>query len=131
MPAGRPTEYNQEVIDNAYDYLSDDDEINYKSHGHAIPSIVGMCRVINRARTTLYRWAEEEGNEFKHILEQSNEYQEFATINGTLKNELNANIGKLVLGKHGYSDKSQQELTGANGGPIQMSDVTFVGITKD
>jgi len=108
----RPTDYNQEVIDKAYEYLGDDPSTNYQSHGHAIPSIVGMCRVIKRARTTLYRWAEEEDNEFKYILAQSNEDQEFTLLNGALKNELNPNIAKLALGKHGYHDKQDTNIAG-------------------
>jgi hypothetical protein len=38
MPAGRPTTFNEEIALKAREYLSDDKEVNYLSHGHAIPS---------------------------------------------------------------------------------------------
>lgn len=105
--AGRPTECTEELIAKAREYLSDDWQVNYLSHDHAIPSIVGMCRVLNRARSAIYRWAEDENNEFKDILEESKEFQELVVLNGTLKGDLNAQIGKLVLGKHGYHEKQE------------------------
>jgi hypothetical protein len=107
MPAGRPTTFNEEIAIKAREYLSDDKEVNYLSHGHAIPSIVGMCRVIKRPKSTVYGWAEDKEHEFSDILAESNEFQELTTINGTLKGDLNAQIGKLVLGKHGYHDKQE------------------------
>lgn len=111
MPAGRPTTFNEEVAKAAREYLSDDESVNYKSHDHAIPSIVGMCRVIKRPKSTVYDWAKTEGHEFSDILAESNEFQELVTINGTLKGELNAQIGKLVLGKHGYHEKQEVNAT--------------------
>lgn len=115
--AGRPTTFNKEVAQQARDYLSDNPDINYQSHGHAIPSIVGMCRVINRPKSTVYDWANTEGHEFSDILASSNELQELITMNGALKGELNSQISKLVLGKHGYHEKQDQQVSGPNGGP--------------
>lgn len=115
MPGGRPTDYNDEIVAKAWEYLCSDSSINYESHGHAIPSVVGLCRILNRARTTLYHWEKLDDNEFKHILPACKELQEFVLINGTLKNDLNSNIGKLVLGKHGYHDKQDTNVTGTLG----------------
>lgn len=106
-PIGRPTSWNPEVKQKAIEYLSDNEDINYKSHGHAIPSIVGLCRVLNRSRSTLYNWTQEKGHEFLDILIQSNEFTELETLNGALTGKLNANISKLVLGKFGYTDKAE------------------------
>lgn len=119
---GRPTSCDQETIDKALAYISNDETINYLSHGHAIPSVVGLCRVLNRARSTLYKWAEDPNNIFSDILADSNELQELVLLNGTLTNELNSNIGKLVLGKHGYHDK--QDITGNDGGPIETKEMS-------
>lgn len=111
MLTGRPREYDQSVLDKSAVYLSDDDSKNYKSRGHAIPSIVGLCRVLNRARSTLYKWAGEEDKVgFSDMLAKCNEMQELVTLNGSLKNDLNAQISKLVLGKHGYHDKQDTTL---------------------
>ena len=109
----RPTKYTKALEKQAREYLSDDPEKNYQSCGHAIPSVVGMCRVLGVAKSTVYHWAEDKEHPFLDILEQSNELQELVLFNGALRNELNANIAKLALGKHGFSDK--QELTGQDG----------------
>ena len=98
---GRPTDYSPEMAQKAWDYLE-----NYNSeHKHAIPSIVGLCRVLNIARSTAYKWAGESDKEFSDILEICKDCQELALLNGGLKNEMNATIVKLALGKHGYHDK--------------------------
>lgn len=113
MPAGRPTSCTPEVIGMALNYVSDDETVNYKSHNHVIPSVVGLCRVINRGRSTVYQWADIEDNEFVDILASCNEFQEFTVVNGTLKNEMNATIGKLILGKHGYHEKQDVDVSGS------------------
>lgn len=128
---GRPTSYTKEIIDLSLSYVSNDETINYKSHNHAIPSIVGLCRIINRARSTLYEWAKDTDNEFSDILPQLNEFQEFSALDGTLKGDLNAHIGKLVLGKHGYSDKTATEHSGPGGGPIETKTAVFEFIPVD
>ncbi len=114
MTIGRPTSCTDEVIQKARDYLVDFSTI----HEHPFPSIVGMCRVIERARSTVYDWAEDENNEFSDILEQCNELQEMTLLHKGITNEFNSNITKLVLGKHGYHDKQDQVITGKAGGPV-------------
>ena len=109
-PAGRKTTCTPGVIKLALEYVSDDPKKNYLRYDHAIPSIVGMARVLKRSRATLYTWAKDPENTFHDILAENNEFQELVTINGTLKGELNAQIGKLVLGKHGYHDRQEVEV---------------------
>lgn len=121
MP-GRPTDYTSEIVSQAWDYIGTNPKKNYESHEHAIPSVVGMCRVLNRSRTTLYDWAKSKDNSFSYILPACKELQEFATVNGTLKNELNSNIGKLILGKHGYHDKQDVK---------QQVNVNLTDLTED
>lgn len=130
--AGRPTAYKEEYFDLASKYLSDDESVNYLSYGHAIPSVVGLTRVIGVARSTMYKWAEEEGHPFSDILTQNGEFQELSTLNGALNGSLNAQIAKLVLGKHGYHDKQDNTLSGPEGRPVEVDhQVTFVGVDGD
>lgn len=99
----RPTKKTPELIEAAREYLED-----YETHGHVIPSIVGMAKVLGVARSTLYDWAgDENDDEFSDILEQCNEYQEFQLLNKGLNDTFNASITKLCLGKHGYHDKQE------------------------
>jgi hypothetical protein len=44
--------------------------------------------------------------------------QERELLNGSLKGDYNATISKLMLTKHGYSDKVESEISGPGGGPM-------------
>jgi len=106
----RPTKYNKAILEKANAYLD-----NFKTeHKHSIPSVVGLAKILRINRDTLYEWAKDEKKEeFSDILRQIVSDQEFELLNGGLSGDLNSNIVKLVLGKHGYSDK--QEMTGKDG----------------
>ncbi len=98
---GRPTEYSEAIYEAAAAYLNE-----YKTeHEHAMPSVVGLCSVINRARSTVYKWAGEDHPEFSDILDQINEKQQLVLLNKGLTGEFNSAITKLALGKHGYHEK--------------------------
>ena len=99
MAGGRPKTLTSEVKKKARDYIND-----FESYGDAVPSLVGLCRVINRSRQTLYNWSNDD-SEFLDILEAINENQELVTLNKSLTGEYNATIAKLLLGKHGYTDR--------------------------
>ena len=103
MAGGRPTTYTPEVLEKANTYLEE-----WEAEGDMIPSIVGLAKYIERARSLLYVWAEDKNKkEFKDILEEINEQQHQVLINKGLNSEFNSNITKLVLGKHGYHDKQE------------------------
>jgi len=103
MAGGRPTTYTPEMLEKAYAYLD-----KWESEGDAIPSVVGLVKYIGRSKTCVYDWAKEEGKEeFADILANINETQRQVLINKGLKGEFNSNITKLVLGKHGYSEKKE------------------------
>ncbi len=111
-PVGRPASYDSDVLDKALNYLK-----NYNTeHGHAIPSVVGLCRILNRGRSTVYDWINKEHDsyheEFSDIVDSINEYQHFDLMDGGLTNKFNSNITKLLLHKHGHSDKQETEISG-------------------
>ena len=101
---GRPSKYNQEIVDAARLYID-----NYKDHGDTIPSHAGMACVLKINKSTLYDWAEDSEKEFSDILAECNQSQERVLLNGGLSNEFNAAICKLALGKQGYSEKIEQD----------------------
>lgn len=104
---GRPTEYNEEVLKKAQDYVK-----HYVTNGDVIPSIAGLAVHLGVAKNTLYNWAKEEKNiEFMHTLEEIAYRQENVTLNSGLKGVFNSTISKLVLANHGYHDKQQIEST--------------------
>ena len=115
MAGGRPSKYTPELIEKARDYVD-----NHVKYGDVVPSHAGLACEIDITRSTLYEWShDEEKQEFSDILDKCNKKQERMLLSGALLGDMNANIAKLMLGKHGYSDKQQTELTGANGGPIE------------
>lgn len=105
MPAGRPTKCTPELIEKAKHYLE-----NYKDHDDVIPSVVGMAVALDIRKATLHEWARDEDNEFSYILAKCKEMQENCLVNGGLSSKMNAQIAKLVLGKHGYKERTETDL---------------------
>lgn len=107
MPAGRPTDYNEQTLEKTKHYLA-----NYKDYDDVIPSVAGLAVVLGCARNTIYDWAsQEDKKEFSNILQDILSTQEKTLINKGLNGEFNSNITKLVLGKHGYHDKQETDVT--------------------
>lgn len=113
--AGRPTDWSEEVELAAWDYVD-----NYGDNGHAFPSVVGLCKVLNRGKSTIYKWADDDDKQFRDILDAIKENQELVTFNKAMTNEFNATIAKLLLGKHGYHDKQDNTHGGVDGNPIEV-----------
>lgn len=128
MPAGRPTKYNKEILDKAKEYLLKYDEI-----GDKIPSVAGLSLYLDICRDTIYDWdGQDDKKEFSYILKQINATQHQVLINKGLSNDFNSAITKLVLGKHGYHEKQQQEISGPEGKPIQTASViNFIPVSRD
>ena len=107
MPAGRPTDYTPTLLKKAKDYLS-----KWTDLGDAVPSVAGFSDYLGISRETAYDWAKDEKKkEFSDILIKIATKQERELINGSLKGNLNAPVSKMLLTKHGYSDKVDQDLT--------------------
>lgn len=105
MAGGRPTKYTPELLEKAEEYLH-----TYEQYDHAFPSDIGLTMVLGIASSTLYKWAEDPDKaEFTEILGKINKSQQLVAWNKGLKGEYNANLVKLLLGKHGFSEKTQQD----------------------
>ena len=100
-PGGRPTKYTPELIIKAKQYVED---------GYGIfPSIAGMCCELDISRECAYDLAKQH-QEFSDILETISRKQERLLLEKGLNSEYNSTISKLVLTKHGYSDKTETKL---------------------
>lgn len=109
----RPTDYTAEIVEKARDYA-----VNHESYGDAVPTIAGMACEVGVARSTLYDWATHEDKpEFSDIFNMVAEFQERKLVNGGLVGGFNPAVTKMMLTKHGYSDKQEIDHTTA-GQPI-------------
>ena len=108
MPGGRPTKYNQDILDKTLAYLDD----YFDVYQHVIPSIAGLSLVLDINRDTIHAWAKQDDKqEFSDMLQKLNAKQQQILISKGLSGEFNSNITKLVLTKHGYHDKQDVEVT--------------------
>jgi hypothetical protein len=119
---GRPTKYSDEVQAKADAYIDN----YFTKHNHAVPSAVGLARVLKVSKKTLYNWANEH-EAFLHTLDIINDQQELDLMNGGLNNTLNTPITKLMMANHGYSDKVDQNLTSSDGSMSPIG-IELVGI---
>lgn len=121
---GRPTECNAEIVEKALDYAD-----NYQNYGDNHPSIAGLSAELNINRSQMYKWRDNPGtcefrSRFQDILAKIMNNQERVLKNKGLDGTFNSNITKLMLTKHGYSDK--QELSGSDNGAIKIEQTKYV-----
>lgn len=97
QPVGRPTKCTPELLEECHRYLKD---------FNTLPSIAGLAVRLDVARETLQAWAKDEDKpEFSHIYGKLMSMQEDELIRNGLMGHFNASITKMILTKHGYSDK--------------------------
>ena len=109
---GRPTKLTDELIVKAEEYIYD-----FRSNDDIVPSVAGLACYLDVARSTLYKY-EGESERFSDILERIGQKQEKMLINGGLMGDFNAPITKMMMTKHGYSDKQETEVTGKGGADL-------------
>ena len=118
MSAGRPSKLTPEMLDKARQYLDGGYMVD-----ELVPTIVGLALFLEIRRSTVYEWTNE-NQEFSDIVDSVMKKQEKGLLKGGMAGDYNASITKLMLTKHGYSDKQETALTGADGGPVEVRDVT-------
>ncbi|MDX7495338.1 DNA-packaging protein [Providencia stuartii] len=103
---GCPSKLTDELIAKAKEYLYG----GYESFGDVVPSVAGLSCYLAIARSTTYEYAKQDsdlGREFSDIVEGILSLQENKLINGGLKGGFNPSITKIMLTKHGYSEKQE------------------------
>lgn len=108
-PFGRPSKLADTLI-KAREYLDG----GFVSEGHLIPSHSGMSLYCKVGRQTLYDYAKQNAD-FSGMLAECNKRQEAMLLAGGLGGSYNATIAKLVLAKHGYSDRHEVDTTSSDG----------------
>ena len=102
---GRPTKYGGHILKKTKYYMN-----HFQDFGDLVPSIAGLACELNINRDTIYSWIDSDGKEeFSDMLGQLLAKQERMLLSGGLGGSLNSNITKLMLCKHGYSDRQEVE----------------------
>lgn len=123
-PVGRPTKYNNEILEKAKHYIA-----NYKEFDDVIPQIAGLALELGISRETVYDWAaQEEKKDFSDIVRDLLAGQERKLVNGGVSGDFNSPVTKMMLTKHGYSDKIDNTIASPDGGPVNIA---YVGIPTD
>lgn len=120
-PVGRPSELTPEVIEKAWAYLKG----GYQQQGNAVPSVAGLAFGLGKHRDTMYEWADQNA-EFSDILKAINTAQEMLLIDGALTGDFNAPFTKLLMTKHGYSDKMETDVTSKGEAVVMPSVIELV-----
>lgn len=114
----RPTDYNEEVLTQSQEYLSyfTEQDARPDKFREAVPTVVGLCKHIGRGKTTVYNWEKDDDKtEFRDILQEIAEIQELELANGGLVGGFNPAITKMMMTKHGYSDKQEIDHSSTDG----------------
>ncbi|HEV8035480.1 terminase small subunit [Yoonia sp.] len=107
MTAGRPRTYRPDMAEKARRYIA-----NHDDYDDPVPTVAGLACVLGVVRDTCYQWAKDEDKpEFSDILDELAQKQERCLVRGGLMSDFNAPIAKMMLTKHGYSDRVDTDLT--------------------
>lgn len=110
-PVGRPSKYDDEMLARAEWYAD-----NYAEKGDVVPTVVGLALHLGVATATVYNWSKDaDKEEFLGIFTRIEQLQHQGLVNGGLSNAFNPAITKMMLTKHGYSDKVEQSHTSPDG----------------
>lgn len=118
MAGGRPTTWSEELEVKAWEYVNG----GWQTQGDAVPMVVGLCAYIGRSQTSVYDWEKHEDKQFSDILCQIKEVQHLEVFSKALKGEYNSTMAKLMLTKHGYSDRQDVDVN---------SNVKITDLTED
>jgi len=111
MPRGRPSKYTPELLEKAREYADKWDDL-----GDVVPMLCGMAIHCDIAESTLQEWrGHEDKAEFSDLCARVFGKQKRSLINGGLGRTFDASLSKLLLNKHGISDKQDINHTSEDG----------------
>lgn len=120
----RPTILTEELKERARLYIEEceDSETDYhktrgeKSDGYErlvkvkLPTVEGLSLYLEVARSSIYLWKDQD-EEFSDIIDILLQKQANALINKGLSGDYNPTIAKVLLTKHGYTEKIETDIT--------------------
>lgn len=126
-PVGRPSKYDEDIQMIADDYCE-----NYGDYGDVVPTVVGLALAMDVATNTVYNWANENNPDFLRIFTRIEQLQHQGLVNGGLSNTFNPAITKMMLTKHGYSDKQELAHTSPDGSmsPAENQEAVLAALAR-
>jgi hypothetical protein len=135
MAFGRPTIYDESIVAKSEAYLDSCEDIEEQVvSGQSekftayttkvtvkIPTIEGLALALRIHKDTIYEW-EKIHEDFSDVTTRLRNIQADKLINNGLSGKYNNMITKVLLSKHGYTEKIE------NDGPPQQLTVTISGI---
>ena len=120
---GRPTKLTGELLEKAEEYVYD-----FRANEDVVPSVAGLACYLEISRSSLYNYKDENAR-FLDIVERVELLQEKMLVNGGLMGDFNPTIAKLMMTKHGYSDK--QEVDNRSSDNSMRPVFNIVGVSPD
>lgn len=120
---GRPTKLTDELLEKAEEYVYD-----FRANEDVVPSVAGLACYLEISRSSLYNYKDENAR-FLDIVERVELLQEKMLVNGGLMGDFNPTIAKLMMTKHGYSDK--QEVDNRSSDNSMRPVFNIVGVSPD
>lgn len=120
---GRPTKLTDELLEKAEEYVYD-----FRANEDVVPSVAGLACYLQISRSSLYNYKDENAR-FLDIVERVELLQEKMLVNGGLMGDFNPTIAKLMMTKHGYSDK--QEVDNRSSDNSMRPVFNIVGVSPD
>ena len=140
---GRPSLYKEEYAEDLIKYFSiepftektvllPNGTERIERSANKFPTLARFATIVGVTRETLHDWAtSKDANErlrypeFSYAYKRAKDYQEYLLVEGTVAGVFNAPFSiftaKNILG---WKDRSEQEITGAAGGPLLMQVAT-------
>lgn len=127
MPSGRISDYKPELVEKAWAYVNG----GWAEIGDRVPTIAGLACEIGISRETCYEWSKHEDKVFSDILRKIAQVQERQLVNNGLEGKFNPSITKMMLTKHGYSDRVENDHTSSDGSMSPPETIVLRGIKPD
>lgn len=128
---GEKYKYTPEIVEKAREYLENWENIA----DNAIPTMAGLATYLDINRDTLYEWEKqgkekEEKREMTDICARARQIQEQVLISKGLTKKYDNSLTKLLLTRHGYSDR--QEVDHRSGdGSMSPTKIEIVAPSED
>ena len=122
---GCPSKLDDELIAKAEEYIYD-----FRSNNDVVPSVAGLACYLEISRSSVYNY-KGQSNRFLDIVERVELLQEKMLINGGLMGDFNASIAKLMMTKHGYSDKREVDNKSSDGSMTPTAATDYSRLSDD